>query len=105
MFRDIPCNKDIYYADTLIHLNRFNYNDTSIMGAIILKWIKENKIKFIKDKSGIFNKETSSIDLTVCNTFDNPVEQKLYDVMYKASLDGILQPKELERWCKQNYRR
>ena len=32
MFRDIPCNKDIYYANALINLNNFDYNETNIFG-------------------------------------------------------------------------
>ena len=43
LFRDIPCNKNIYYANTLVKLNNniFNlYKDTNIFGAIILKWVK-----------------------------------------------------------------
>lgn len=106
LFRDIPCNKDIYYANTLIKLNNTTftgYRETNIFGAIILKWVKENKIKFINDKTGIFNKESSSIDLTLNPTFDNVLEQELFSIMFKASKDGILETKELEKWCKNNY--
>ena len=105
-YRDIPCNKDIYYANTLTNLNKniFNsYKETNIFGAIILKWVKEEKIKFITSTSGIFNKETSSIDLTLNPSFDNPLEKELFDIMYAASKDGILETKELEKWCKNNY--
>lgn len=105
-YRDIPCNKDIYYANTLTNLNKniFNsYKETNIFGAIILKWVKEEKIKFITTTNGIFNKETSSIDLTLNPSFDNPLEKELFDIMYTASKDGILETKELEKWCKNNY--
>lgn len=106
-FRDIPCNKDIYYANTLTKLNSelFNrYKETNILGAIMLKWVKEDKIKFIKeDKSGILSKEKSSIDLRLNPTFDNVLEKELFDTMYKASGDGILETKELEKWAKKNY--
>ncbi len=102
-FRDIPCNKDIYYANALIKVNEFGYREGNILGAIILKWIKENKITFINEKKGIFNKDTSSIDLTKDNTFDNSSEEKLFGMMRAASGDGILEAKELEKWCKKNY--
>lgn len=107
-FREIPCNKDIYYANTLINLNKnlfSTYKETNIFGAIILKWIKENKIKFITTTKGMFNKETSSIDLTLNPSFDNALETELFDMMYEASNDGILETKELEKWCKSNYSR
>ncbi len=102
MFRDIPCNKDIYYANALVMLNNFGYKETNIFGAIILKWVKQKKIVFRNEK-GMFNKETSSIDLTMNPTFDNPLEKELFDIMYKASGDGLLETKELEKWCRKNY--
>lgn len=104
MFRDIPCNKDIYYANALISLNGFaNTSNTNILGAIILKWVKEEKISFKTEIKGMFNKETGIIDMTKQNTFDNPLEEKLFDYMYKASVDGYLESKELEKWCRKNY--
>ena len=30
MFREIPCNKDIYYANTLIKLNSLEHKNTNI---------------------------------------------------------------------------
>ena len=103
MFRDIPCNKDIYYANALINLNNFGYKETNIFGAIILKWLRQGKINFRNETKGIFNKETSMIDLTLNPTFDLQIEQELFDVMYKASEDGLLESKELEKWAKKNY--
>ena len=104
MFRDIPCDKDIYYANALISLNGFaNTSNTNILGAIILKWVKEEKISFKTEIKGMLNKETGIIDMTKQNTFDNPLEEKLFDYMYKASVDGYLESKELEKWCRKNY--
>ena len=103
MFRDIPCNKDIYYANALINLNNFGYKETNIFGAIILKWLRQDKIAFKNETKGIFNKETSMIDLTLNPTFDSDIEQELFDIMYKASEDGLLESKELERWAKKHY--
>ena len=103
MFRDIPCKKDIYYANALINLNNFGYKETNIFGAIILKWIRQNKIGFKNETKGVFNKETSVIDLTMNPTFDNELEKDLFDIMYKASGDGYLEAKELEKWAKKHY--
>ena len=102
-FRDIPCNKDIYYANALISINNFGYKEGNILGAIILKWVKEDKISFKNEKKGVFNRETSSIDMTKNNTFDIPKEEELFNLMRAASGDGILEAKELEKWCKKNY--
>ncbi len=101
-FRDIPCNKDIFYANSLIKLNNFNYKETNIFGAVILKWVKEDKVRFIKEeKNGLFkNKESYSIDLSSNPTFQNKAEQKIFDMMYEASGDGILESNELKKWAR-----
>lgn len=104
LFRDIPCNKDIYLANTLTNINKllFNkYKETNILGAIMLKWVREDKIRFIA-KEGKFS-NNSSIDLTLNPTFEDSLEQELFDYMYTASKDGILESKELERWARKNY--
>jgi uncharacterized membrane protein YgcG len=101
MYRDIPCNKDIYYANVLLSLNSLNYRNTNIFGAIILKWISSDKIKFIKDPEG----KNNSIDLRNAAKFDNQMETELFDMLYEASNDGILKSKELEKWCRKNYRK
>lgn len=48
LFRDIPCRKDIFRA----YFIAYNYNlmkkKTDFLGAILLKWLKENKIKIEK---------------------------------------------------------
>ena len=103
MFRDIPCNKDIYYANALIKLNNFVTKEGNILGAIILKWVKYDKIGFTNKEVGIFNKDTSIIDLTRNPSFDNELETKLFDMMYKASKDGYLEAKEFEKWARNNY--
>ena len=102
-FRDIPCNKDIYYANALLFLNNFEYKETNILGAIILKWVKQEKVGFIKQDVGIFKKEQNCLDLRKQPTFDISGEQKLFDIMYEASGDGILEPKEFGKWAKRNY--
>ena len=96
-FRDIPCNKDIYYANALVQLNEFTKSTSNILGAILLKWVKENKIKVIKD-----DKKTSlQFDKNI--VIDNKLENELYNIMYTASKDGILENKELEKWARKNY--
>ena len=104
-FRDIPCNKDIYYANALMFLNNFGYKETNILGAIILKWIKNNKVKFIKQDVGIFKKEQNCLDLREKVTFSESEkeEEKLFNIMLEASGDGILEPKEFGKWAKRNY--
>ena len=103
MFRDIPCNKDIFYGNILLKLNKFKYNKFNIMGAVILKWVKENRIIFKNKEIGIFNKETTIIELNNQLLFDNPIERRMYEMLNIASKDGILETKELEKWAQSNY--
>ena len=103
-FRDIPCNKDIYYANALLFLNNFEYRETNILGAIILKWVKQEKIGFIKQDTGVFKKEQNCLDLRRKPTFDNPGEEKLFNIMHEAAgKDEILEPREFGKWAKRNY--
>lgn len=103
IFRDIPCDKDIYYANALIKLNKFNYKKSNIIGAIILKWIKNDKVKIVNKKKGLFNKETTVIDMTSDVDISNKYEKELFDMMYKASRDGKLTINEFDIWCYNNF--
>ena len=105
MFRDIPCNKDIFRA----YWVAYNYNlmkkQTDFLGAILLKWLKQKHIEIKSNEKGIFKKEETSIVFVNGNGFDTPLETTLYDYMYKASHDGILESREFEKWCKNNYKK
>lgn len=100
-FRDIPCNKDIfrgYYLAYNFNLMKFQ---TDLLGAVLLKWTKENKVTIEKiEKGGLFSKEETSIVLNNSVEFNNSFEKELYDMLYQASRDGILQSKEFESGVK-----
>lgn len=97
-FRDIPCD-NIYKAYYLAYQGGILKNKTDILGAIILKWIKDD-IVTIKEPS-----KKSAIILSGANTSkitDNK-ELELFNMLDKASKDGILENKEFKNWCKTNY--
>lgn len=103
-FRDIPCNKDIFRAYYLAYNFNLMRKQTDLLGAVLLKWTKEKKITIDKkEKSGLFSKEETSIILPTNLEFNNSFEKSLYDMLYEASKDGILQSKEFEKWCKSHY--
>ena len=95
-YRDIPCNKDIYYANALARLNSWSNSDTNILGAIFLKWIKNGTVSIIKDDKSV------KLQLNGSN-ITNPLETKFYDMVYKASIDGILEKNELKKYASKNY--
>ena len=102
--RDIPFNKDIFRTFWLAESYKLNKKKTDFLGAILLKWLKEQKIKIKKLNDGLGkNKEKSAIDLNTNFSCENPLELELYNMMKTASKDGILEPREFERWCKDNY--
>lgn len=105
-FRDIPCNKDLFRAYYISYLYGIINNKTDILGAIILKWLKDSKIRIEQKQTGsLFKKEDTLIILDETNpdTFDDPMERNLFKMLYEASNDGILENKEFEKWCRKSY--
>lgn len=103
-YRDIPFNKDIFRTFWIAEGYKLNKNKTDFLGAILLKWLKEQKISIKKVEAGfIKKKEETAIDLTKEITFDEVLEQELFNMMKEASRDGILESKEFENWCDDNY--
>ncbi len=103
--RDIPFNKDIYRAFWVAECYHLNKNKTDLFGAVLLKWLLEKKISISKKETGVLiKKEEAAIILNVDNfTSDNPLEEDLHKKMYEASIDGVLESKEFEKWCRKNY--
>lgn len=105
-FRDIPCNGDLFKAYYIAEKYGIISKKTDLLGAIILKWIKESKVRIEqKEQGAIFKKENTVVILneTNPNEITNIYERQIFDMLYKASQDGVLENKELERWCKNNY--
>lgn len=104
LFRDIPCKGDIFRAYFIAYNYKLMKKKTDFLGAILLKWLKQNKIQIEKKEVGkIFKKEDTCIILNASSTFDNSLEQDLHSMFYTASKDGILEEKEFEKWCSNNY--
>lgn len=108
-WREIPCNKDLERAYWVL----YQYNVVpikklrkGIIGAILLKWIKEEKITVLKTKKELFNIKDNNyaIDLTKLMYCEKKIENKLLEILKNASGENnILEAKEFEKWCKKNY--
>ena len=105
MFRDIPCNKDIYRAYWVAKNYGLMNRQTDFLGAVILKWRRDEMIKIENHTVGkIFKKEDTTIVFpTPTISSGVELEDDLYKYMYEASKDGILEGKEFEKWCRRNY--
>ena len=107
-FRDIPCKKDIFRAYYIGHRYGIIKNKTDILGAIILKWLKDGKIRIEEKETGfIFKKENTVIVLkeTDPEIFTETKEKEIFKMLYTASKDGYLESKEFEKWCEISYSR
>ena len=104
MFRDIPCKGDIFRAYFIAEKYKLMKKKTDFLGAILLKWLKENKISIQKQEVGkIIKKEDTCIILNKDLAFENSLEQDLHSMFYTASKDGILESREFEKWCSNHY--
>ena len=105
VFRDIPCNKDIFYA----YWVSYNYNlinkKEDFLGAVLLKWIHDGNVRVEKvTKDGLFkNKTITNIIFSKRPDESLSMEIKLYDYMMAASNDGKLEQDEFKDWCNSNY--
>ena len=105
-FRDIPCKKDMFRAYYIGYKYGLLKNKTDILGASILKWLKDGLIRIEqKDVGAIFSKEDTVVVLKETNltSFQDREEEELFKMLYEASKDGYLENKEFERWCKRSY--
>ena len=105
-FRDIPCKKDIFRAYYIGYQYGIIKNKTDILGAIILKWLKDGLIRIEEKETGlVFKKENTVIVLKETNPekIFEPKENELFKMLYEASKDGYLESKEFEKWCQHSY--
>lgn len=105
-YRDIPFEGNLFRAYYVGYTYGIIKNKTDLLGAMILKWIKEEKVKIKKiTKQVLFtDKEELAIELIYKeNQIDNAEERELYRMINLASEDGILEKHELKKWCKKNY--
>ena len=103
LFRDLPCNKDVYRAYWVAYNFNLMKKKTDFLGTILLKWLSEDKVEIKSKEKGIFKKDQANIVFKENLEFDIEEERNLYNYMYEASKDGILESHEFERWCKSHY--
>lgn len=106
-FRDIPCNKDIYYFYFVATKAGIINNDdrSGVLCAMLLKWIRDGYVNFTVDPgTGWFKKDKYELDFSQDIPTVNFCEEKMLGYLRAASgTNQILENKEFERWCKDNY--
>ena len=105
--REIPCDKDLNYAYWLC--NEYNIVSSEVLnqgiiGAILLKWIKQKKVTVIEKEDALLNINKYAINLSNIVSGDNEIENALLEILKEASdHNGILEAKEFGKWCEDNY--
>lgn len=112
-FRDIPCEGDLYYAYWVMIKYKILKEDdckNGLVGAILLKWIKEGYIELSKTRGGLFSLRDNKYAITFKNIdiseflAKNETEKCLMQIFRQASGDNnILEAKEFEKWCRENH--
>lgn len=108
-WREIPCNKDLersYWVSYQYNVVSINTLRKGIIGAILLKWTKEEKITVSKTRKGLFSFKDNNyaIDFSKSIYCENKIENDLLEMLKRASgMNRILEAKEFEKWCKKNY--
>lgn len=104
-FRDIPFGEDYFYTNYLAQEYDLISTDTNILGAMFLKWIKNNYLTISTEEKGIFKTKTTKfiINPNSINQITDPNELKLWDIINKAAVDNILEDNEFKKYCKKNY--
>lgn len=109
MFRDIPCQKDIFEFYFLAKkAGLIGEKDRGgMIAAVILRWVQKGYIRFDKTEEShmiFFKKDGFSIDLDKEILCYNGLETKLLSYFKQAAGENrCLETKEFDRWCKNNY--
>jgi len=93
-FREIPCD-NLYRAYFIVRLYNLNEEDSNFFGAVLLKWLHENKISIIDNDIDLKPSEAKN--------FDNHYESRLYKLLCDINRSSILSKKEFQDWCRSNY--
>ena len=105
-YRDIPCQKDIFRAYYIAYKYGLVKDKADLLGAIILKWLKDGAIRIEQKETGvIFKRENVVVVLKDTNptSITEKRERELFNMLYAASRDGYLENKEFEKWCRRSY--
>lgn len=104
LFRDIPCDGDLYRAYWVAYeynIIDFNESRNGLIGAILLKLLKENRIKIIPNEE---NNHNYGIDISMLEYTDNVAENEFIDMLKKSAGENlIIENDEFKDWYNSNY--
>ena len=104
-FRDIPFGENYFYANYLAQEYDLIKTNTNILGALFLKWIKNNYLTITTEEKGIFKTKTTKfiINEDCTGLITDPNELELWNIINKVAVDNILEDNEFKKYCKIHY--
>ena len=108
-WREIPCDKDLeeaYWLSTNYYIVTEKKLKEGIIGAILLRWIKNGYITITETKKGLFSVKDNNyaLDFTKMESGDTEIENALFKMLVDASRSNkILEAKEFSKWSKRHY--
>lgn len=101
-YREVPYEK--HFLDTT---RLFEYDKEDLISAMILKWIKEEKMKVVESEKGIFFKrKTHALKLNDSENieFDEEIEKRLWRIFRAvAGENHVIEENEFDGYMKENY--
>ena len=105
-WREIPFEENIWStALAASFFSDFNYKDRFLIGAVLLKWLKDGAIEVCETRTGLLNiKDNNYAVKFITPKTLNSVEIKLWNILKSAAgINNILEANELKKWCKKHY--
>lgn len=99
--RELPKQKDLFRNYFIANEYELTTNQNDILPAVLLKWLKNNKLKLETTKDE--KKDVTTLIIKDNETFDNELETSLYKIFWKASEAGRIDLKKFKKWCNDNY--
>lgn len=99
---EMPFEGDIYKIYYTAYQYNILKNKYNILGAILLKWLKEGKIDLKRQKEDIF---VIFFEESLNTNFENEFEKSLYKMLWYSTRDRKIEKEQLKSWCKRNFKK
>lgn len=100
-FRDLPFKDNFATAYLIADEYKLLKQRTDYLGALLLKWIKDDMVSVTTEEKGIFKNKETKIEF-----IKEPIDSKeleMYKMMKTAAKDNILESNEFKKYCSNNY--
>lgn len=100
IYKSIPCKFDLFKIFYLADSNMILNKNSNLLGAFLLKWINEGKIKYTYVKGNMFKKASYVIEINPDLKFSNEFENEIFKFIKRAcDGDNILTANEFRKFA------